>query len=100
MNTRLHAVTDTKGRPLRFFMTVGQVSDYTGAAVLPGILPKAAWLLADRGYRAGKRHRFERIGEGRLVQGSVERQRDKGLHPRPEISRQTHHARQAPLQTP
>ena len=33
-------------------MTVGQVSDYTGAAALLGSLPKAEWLLADRGYDA------------------------------------------------
>ena len=52
MNTKLHAVTDAEGRPLRFFMTAGQVSDYTGAAALLGGLPKAEWLLADRGYDA------------------------------------------------
>ncbi|WP_246525334.1 IS5 family transposase [Thalassovita aquimarina] len=52
MNTKLHAVTDTNGRPLRFFMTAGQVSDYTGAAALLGGLPKAEWLLGDRGYDA------------------------------------------------
>lgn len=40
MNTKLHAVTDADGRPIRFFMTAGQVSDYT-AAVLLGGLPKA-----------------------------------------------------------
>ena len=52
MNTRLHAVTDTDGRPMRFFMTAGQVSDDTGAAALLESLPKADWLLADRGYDA------------------------------------------------
>ncbi|WRH61582.1 MAG: IS5 family transposase [Fuscovulum sp.] len=41
-----------KGRPLRFFMTAGQVSDYTGAAALLGSLPAAEWLIADRGYDA------------------------------------------------
>jgi transposase len=41
MNTKLHAVTDADGRPIRFFMTAGQVSDYTGAAALLGSLPKA-----------------------------------------------------------
>jgi len=34
MNTKLHAVTDAIGRPIRFFMTAGQVSDYTGARAL------------------------------------------------------------------
>ena len=52
LNTKLHAVTDAKGRPLRFFMTAGQVSDYTGAAALLGSLPPADWLIADRGYDA------------------------------------------------
>jgi transposase len=49
MNTKQHAVTDANCPPVRFCMTVGQVSDYTGAAALLGSLPKAEWLLADRG---------------------------------------------------
>ena len=52
MNTKLHAVTDAEGRPIRFFMTAGQVRDYTGAAALLGSLPKAERLLADRVYDA------------------------------------------------
>ena len=40
------------GRPIRFFMSSKQVSDYTGAAVLVSSLPKADWLLGDRGYHA------------------------------------------------
>ena len=52
MNTKLHAVTDTIGRPIRFFMTAGQVSDYTGARALVESLPAADWLLGDRGYDA------------------------------------------------
>ena len=52
MNTKLHAVTDAKGRPIRFFISAGQVSDYTGAAALLDSLPKADWFLADRGYDA------------------------------------------------
>ena len=58
MNTKLHAVADANGRPLSFFMTAGQVSDYTGAAALLGDLPKAHWLLGDRGKT--------RIGSGTL----------------------------------
>lgn len=53
MNTKLHAVTDTSGRPVRLFITAGQVSDYTGAAALLNGLGEAAWLLANRGYDAG-----------------------------------------------
>ena len=52
MNTKLHAVTYAEGRPIRFYMTAGQVSDYAGAAALLGSLPKAERLLADRGYDA------------------------------------------------
>jgi len=49
MNTKLHAVTDTIGRQIQFFMTAGQVSDYTGARALVNGLPAAEWLLGDRG---------------------------------------------------
>ncbi|OJH43330.1 transposase [Paracoccus sp. SM22M-07] len=52
MNTKLHAVTDAKGRPIHLFMSAGQVSDCIGAAALPVSLPKADWFLADRGYDA------------------------------------------------
>jgi transposase len=49
MNTKLHAVCDSDGRPIRFFIAAGQVSDYTGAAALLGSLPSVEWLLGDRG---------------------------------------------------
>jgi len=39
---------------LRFFMTAGQVSDYTGAAALLNSLPAAEWPIADRGYDADR----------------------------------------------
>ncbi len=54
MNTKLHAVTDADGRPIRFFMTAGQVSDHTGAAALLRSLLKAEGLLADCGYDANR----------------------------------------------
>lgn len=41
LNTKLRAVTDAKERPLQFFMTGGQVSDYTVASDLLGGLPAA-----------------------------------------------------------
>jgi transposase len=50
--TKLHTVTDTSGRSIRFFITAGQVSDYTGASALMNGLSKGEWLLADRGYDA------------------------------------------------
>jgi transposase len=43
MDTKLHAVADTKGRPLSFFMTAGQVRDCTGASALLDDLPEAQW---------------------------------------------------------
>ncbi len=52
MNTKLHAITDANGPPLSFFITAGQISDYTGAAALLDDLPKAKRMLADRGYDA------------------------------------------------
>lgn len=45
----MHAVADAKGRPIGFFLSAGHVGAYTGAAALLGSLPKAGWLLADRG---------------------------------------------------
>ena len=54
MNTKLHAVTNVKGRSIRFFMTAGQVSDYTGARALVSSLPSADWLLGNRGYDANR----------------------------------------------
>ena len=50
LNTRLHAVTDAKGRPLPLFLTAGQVSDHANAAALPGSLPAAEGLIPDQGY--------------------------------------------------
>ena len=45
-------MTDALGRPIRLFLTAGNVSDYIGARALMSSLPKANWLLADRGYDA------------------------------------------------
>ncbi len=49
MKTKLHAIADANGRRWSIFKTAGQVSDYTGAAALMDELPKAHWLLGDRG---------------------------------------------------
>ena len=52
MNTKLLAVADAEGPPIRVLMTAGQVSDYTGAPALLNRLPSVDWLLADPGYDA------------------------------------------------
>jgi len=52
MNSKLHAVTDAVGRPLRLFLTAGQCSDYIGARAMMEELPPAEHLLVDRCYDA------------------------------------------------
>ena len=52
MNTKLHAVCDSRRRPPNLFVTAGQASDYVGARALLSSLPNVDWLLGDRGYAA------------------------------------------------
>ena len=52
MNTKLHAICDSQGRPIDLFLTAGRVSDYIGARALVSGLPNVKWLLGDRGYDA------------------------------------------------
>lgn len=63
MNTKLHAICDSQGRPINLFVTASQVSDYIGARALLSSLPKVGWLLGI-------------VAMTRLVQGCVEGQRD------------------------
>jgi transposase len=70
MNTKLHAVTDANGRPLRCFMTAGQISDHIGAAALLDELPKAQWLLGDRAHRARVENRVGNLLQPRSRLGS------------------------------
>jgi len=48
----LHGVTDSVRRPIRFFITADQVSDYVGARALCASLPAVDWRIANRGYDA------------------------------------------------
>ena len=52
MNTKLHAICDSRGLPLDLFVTAGQVSVYIGARALLSSLPKVVWPLGGRGYDA------------------------------------------------
>ena len=52
IGTKLHAVRDSKGRPLNLFVTAEQVSDYIGTREQLSSLPNVEWLLGDRGYDA------------------------------------------------
>lgn len=45
-------VCDENGRPILLALTAGQVSDYNGARLLMGRLPRTQFMLADRGYDA------------------------------------------------
>jgi transposase len=83
MNTKLHAVTDANGRPLSFFITAGQISDFTGAATLLDDLPKAQWMPADRGYDA------------EWFRDALE-QKGQALYSRPQIPLHVRQTRQAP----
>ena len=52
MNTKLHAICDSQGRPPNLVVTAGQVSDDIGARALLSSLPEVGWLLGDCGYGA------------------------------------------------
>ena len=80
LNRKLHAICDSHGRPLSFFVTAGQVSDDIGAAALLGSLPKVDWLLGGQGYDADW---FPDALK------DVERQGHRHLHPWPETAEET-----------
>ena len=48
----MHAICDSRGRPLNLFVTAGQVSDDIGARAFLSSLPDVDWLLGDHGYDA------------------------------------------------
>lgn len=52
MNSKLHAICVSQGRPLDHFVAAGPVSDYIGGRALLGNLPEVDSLLGDRGYDA------------------------------------------------
>jgi transposase len=50
LTTKIHALVDAQGRPIKLTLTAGQVSDIASAADLIKDLPEGAMLLADKGY--------------------------------------------------
>ena len=50
MNSKLHAVCDSDGKPLILLPTEGQASDCRGAEAILPALPDADVLIADKGY--------------------------------------------------
>jgi hypothetical protein len=51
LNSKLHALADAKGRPIRVFLPAGQTSDYIGARALLASIQPAAAPLGDRRIR-------------------------------------------------
>ena len=87
MNTKLHAVCDSQGRPQYMVVTADQVSDDFGARASRCSPPDVKRLLGDRGHDPG---RFQQA------------LKDKGsthLLPRPEAAEETGSVRQASLQS-
>jgi transposase len=80
------AQCDADGQPSRFFMTAGQVSDYTGAEALLDDLPTAQWLLGDRGYDAD------------WFRDALEAKGILALHPGLKTPQRTGQIRQTPVQ--
>ena len=50
LTTKLHALVDADGRPVRLRLTGGQVHDACEAEALIGAIPEGATLLGDKGY--------------------------------------------------
>jgi len=52
LTTKIHAVTDGSGLPIKIAITAGQAHDLTAASELLNDLPPGAMLLADKAYDA------------------------------------------------
>ncbi|WP_292051220.1 IS5 family transposase [Mesorhizobium sp.] len=52
LTTKIHALVDAQGRPIKLMLTAGQMSDIASAVDLITDLPEGAMLLADKGYDA------------------------------------------------
>ena len=97
MNTKLHAVTDSMGRPIRLFLSAGpssavhasparqRVSDYVGARALCGSLPTVEWLIGESPLERHRSERQWRRLSRRLVPRSLAGQRDTTLHSRQDV---------------
>jgi Transposase DDE domain len=52
LTTKIHALVDKKGRPIKLKLTAGQASDVASAPEMFADLPEDAMLIADKGYDA------------------------------------------------
>jgi len=53
LTTKIHAIVDAKGLPIRLGLTAGQTWDGQAAMDLLQVLPKDTMVLADKAYDAG-----------------------------------------------
>ena len=74
--TKVHALTDTIGRPYAFELTAGNVSDAKAARLLFNRLAGARRLLADKGYDANAiRRELRQSGVIPIMPGRINRKR-------------------------
>lgn len=74
--TKVHALTDTIGRPYAFELTAGNVSDAKAARLLFSRLAGARRLLADKGYDANAiRKELRQSGIVPVIPGRINRKR-------------------------
>lgn len=74
--TKVHALTDTIGRPFALTLTAGNVSDITAAPALLGRAANARYVLGDKGYDADSlRLSLRQAGAVPVIPGRVNRKR-------------------------
>jgi len=74
--TKVHALTDTIGRPFALILTAGNVSDIAVAPALLARAGKARYVLADKGYDADAlRRSLRRAGAVPVIPGRINRKR-------------------------
>jgi hypothetical protein len=54
LNSKLHVVSDGKGRPSTMLLSGGQMSDNKGAVLMLNTLPPARVLIGDKGYSSDR----------------------------------------------
>ncbi len=74
--TKVHALTDTLGRPYAFELTPGHVSDVKAAGLLLHRAAGARYLIADKGYDANAiRKSLRQEGKVPVIPGRINRKR-------------------------
>ncbi len=72
--TKIHALTDTQGRPYVLVLTPGNIADITAAPALLTAMPLRARLIADKGYDADSlRRRLAASGTQAVIPSTASR---------------------------